>query len=335
MRKNWILNLQIFDGGAGAGAAGGAGGAGGDAGTSAEGMPAGNRVTILEDGTQVDQRLAERMEKQRKRHPERAQRGLATPAVPQGMPAQQDAAQTAKTPDEEFEELIKGKYKDQYQARFQQGINDRFRNQADLQGQLDGLKPMLDALAKQHGTEPGDYKALSDAILDDDSLYEEEAEEAGMTVEAYKNFLALKKEADAARAREEESQEQMAIREHLQKLIQQGEELKKVFPNFDLRTELGDPRFRRMTDPNVGLSVEQAFYAIHHNELAPQAYAAGIQRAQRQIGASIQANANRPVEGAMQGNAATADIHISPRNMTREQRRALAERAMRGEEIVL
>lgn len=342
MRK-WELDLMLF--GEGGGAAGGAGDGG--AGGSAEGTPG---EGVLEDGTRVDHRLAERMQKQRERHPGRTggeailagqngnTAGTGVDATGNGAnrnagnPAQ---AQNAKTPEEEFDELIKGKYRSQYQARFQQGISERFKNQANLQQQLDGLKPMLDALAKQRGVEAGDYEALSKNILDDDSLYEDEAEEKGMTVEALKAYKRMEAAADAARAKEQQSQEEAEFRNHLQKLAQQGETLKQTFPDFDLMTELNNPAFRRMTAPDVGLSVEQAYYAVHHRELAPQAYAAGIQRATTQISQSIQANAARPVEGAMQGNTAAANIHIDPRNMTRAQREELKKRARMGEKIVL
>ena len=341
MREKWDLNLRLFDGGAAAGAAGG--GAGG---TSAEGASGESGVEILADGTRMDPRLAERIEKQRKRHPERYAAGTAAPTgdrqgtAPQGTnrqetPAQGNQAQTAKTPEQEFDELIKGKYAAQYQARFQQAISDRFRNQEDLQGKLDSLKPMLDALAKQRGVKEGDWDALSKNILDDDSLYEEEAEAQGMTVAAYKNFKKLEAEANAAREAAARNQQQMEIRAHFQNLARQADALKQVFPNFDLQEELKNPQFRRMTSPNSGLSVEQAYYAIHHAELAPQAMAAGIQVARQQFSQSMQANAARPVEGAMQGAAQAAEIHVSPRNMTRAQRAELRERARRGETIVL
>ena len=230
MRK-WELDLMLF--GEGGGVAGGAGDGG--AGGSAEGTPG---EGVLEDGTRVDHRLAERMQKQRERHHGRTggeailagQNGntAGTGADATGNGANRNAgnpaqAQNAKTPEEEFDELIKGKYRSQYQARFQQGISERFKNQANLQQQLDGLKPMLDALAKQRGVEAGDYEALSKNILDDDSLYEDEAEEKGMTVEALKAYKRMEAAADAARAKEQQSQEEAEFRNHLQKLAQQGE----------------------------------------------------------------------------------------------------------------
>lgn len=335
MRK-WRLNLRIFEGGAGAAGGGAAGGAGGSAeGTTGEAGQ--DAVQILNDGTRVDHRLAERMERQRKRRPAAGGAGAADSNAEAGAEGQnvQPQAAEVKTPDEEFDELIKGKYAQQYQQRFQNAISERFKNQADLQGQLNGLKPMLDALAKQHGIEAGDYDALSKTILDDDSLYEDEAEEAGMTVEAYKSYKRLKDHADEMDARAKQAAEEEGFRNHLQHLAAQGEQMKTVFPDFDLMRELQNPAFRRMTSPDVGLSVEEAYYAVHRNELAPQTMAAGVQIARQRISQSLQANAARPNEGAMQGNTAAADVHISPRNMTRAQREALKERVRRGERIVL
>ena len=338
MREKWNLDLQIF--GEGGGAAGGAGA--GDAGNnSAEGTPAGEQEQILGDGTRVDRRLAERMEKQRARHPERAagianrQNGEPEPKGRADQAAEPAQAKPAKTPEEEFDELIKGKYAKQYQQRMQNGISERFKNQADLKTELDGLRPMLDALARQHGTPAGDWKALSDKILDDDSLYEDEADEKGMTVEGLKTFKKMEAQYNEMQKRQAENAEQEMFRAHLQKLAQQGDELKKVFPDFDLMTELNDPQFRRMTSPEGGLTVEQAYHALHFREIAPQAMAAGMQRAQRQIAQSIQANAARPMEGAASGNTQAADVHISPRNMTRAQREEIKMRARRGERIEL
>ena len=339
MRK-WNLDLRMFEGDGGAAAA--ANGEGQNAGGSAAGassqQTADQAVQVLEDGTRVDPCLAERMEKQRKRH-NRGNAGAAASAMTGGEQAQQQAQaqpqQNEKTPDEEFDALIHGKYAQQYQQRFQNAISERFKNQADLQGQLDGLKPMLDALAKQHGIEAGDYQALSNVILDDDSLYEDEAEAAGMTVEAYKSYQRLKQHADEMDAREQQAQEELGIQNHLRNLAMQGEQLKQTFPDFDLRKELNNDAFRRLTSPNIGMSVEDAYFVVHRKELMPQVMAAGVRTAQTRIAQSLQANGARPMEGAMQGASTAADVHISPKQMTRAQRQALKDRARMGEKIVL
>lgn len=330
--RPWRLTLQLFaEGDAAEGEASG----GPATAESAEVLSAvGNGETTLEDGTRVDKRLAERTEKLEKKTGKKIlQRSTGSQDQ---QPAQNQPDQTQpeqKTPEQEFDELIKGKYAKQYQERFQQGLNDRFRNQADLQAKLDGMKPMLDALAKQRGIEPGNVEALSNAILDDDSLYEDEAEKHGMTVEAYKSFRKLEAEAEQARKAQAENQKQQMVRQHLQELSRQGEALKKTFPNFDLQTELKDPTFRRMTAPNSGLTVEQAYYAVHHAELAPQAMQAGIARAKQQIAQTMQANAARPAEGALQSSATASNLTVNPKTMTRKEREEINRRVRMGEKI--
>ena len=170
-------------------------------------------------------------------------------------------------------------------------------------------------------------------VMDDDSLYEEEADDAGMTVEAYKSFKHLQEENARMKAHEQQEAEEEFFRAHLQKLAEQGEEMKKVFPNFDLAKEMENEQFRRLTAPNSGLDVRAAYYAIHHDELEPQAMAYGIQRAQQQISQTLQANRRRPVEGASRAGQ-PASITVDPSKMTREERQKYIERARRGETIV-
>lgn len=325
MRK-WTLNLQLFEGeGEGAAAAPGSESAQ-TLSAVADDMP--KAGDTLADGTKVDSRLAERMEKQRKRHPER-QMQIAT--------AQGEGAQT-QTDEDAWNQIKKGRFAEQYGRDVQNAVNERFKNQQDnaklyqeAKGQLDAMQPMLDALMQKTGA--GSIEELQNAILDDDSLYEDAAEEMGMTVEAYKGYKRLKDEHDRAVAKEQEDQQRAMWRAHFEDLTRQGEALKQTFPDFNLERELANKTFRRLTMPDSGLTVADAYYAIHHAELAPQAMMAGIRKAQNQLSQSLQANASRPVEGAMQGTAA-ADISLDPRRMTREQRDEIKRQVRLGKKIV-
>ena len=325
--RNWKLCLTLFGDGDGAAAAPGS--------ESAQTLSAVVNTPqagdTLQDGTKVDSRLAERMEKQRKRHPER-QMQIAT------AQNKTDAQQPGNQIEDEWTQAKKGRFAEQYGRDVQAAVAERFKNQQDnaqlyqeAQSQLDGMKPMLDALMKQTGAKSIDE--LKNAILDDDSLYEEDAEKMGMTVQAYKSFKKLQEANEAMRAQEEQNQQQLMLRNHLEELARQGDTLKATFPDFDLQRELENPVFFRLTAPNSGLTVEQAYYAVHHAELAPQAMAAGIRKAQTQISQSLQANGKRPVEGAMQSTA-PADITMDPRKMTREQREEIKRQVRMGKKIV-
>ena len=328
------MNLHLFgDGGgaAGASAAPAAGaGEGGEAAVVTQGT--------LEDGTKVDARLAARMEEQARKRRNRGQEPMrmAAPAKePETQPAEAQPAEEPAEPslEDQWNEAKKGKFREFIGRDIQAAVQDRFKNQKDANETLAKLEPALKALAKQRGVDEGDLDALAEDILNDDSMFEEEADREGLTVEAYRTMQQLKADNERMTAEKEAREQELFYREHFANLARQGEELKKTFPDFNLMKEMENPTFKRLTMPNSGLTVEAAYYAVHHKELETQAMAYGIQRTQQQISQTLQANRARPVEGAMKSGQ-PADIEIDPRTMTREQRKALIERARRGEKVV-
>lgn len=324
------MDLHLFEGGAaGASAAPAAGaGEGGEAAVVSPGT--------LNDGTQVDARLAARMEEQARKRRARGEAPVqaAQPAQEVKPEAQPQAEQQAEEPslDDQWAEAKK-KFKDQYGRDVKAAVDDRFKNQKDASQQLAKLTPALKALARQRGIDEGDMEALAENILNDDSLFEEEAEKAGMTVEGYRTFQQMKAEHDALAAREQEEAERQFINQHLMNLAAQADELKKVYPGFDLQTEMENETFRRLVAPNSGLKLADAFYAIHHRELESQAVAYGAERRTQEISQTLAANRARPVEGALTGGQ-PANIAPNPASMTREERAKLIERARRGEKVV-
>ena len=76
----------------------------------------------------------------------------------------------------------------------------------------------------------------------------------------------------------------------------------------------------------MNMTVEQAYYAIHGKELVPQLMAYGMQRAQNQMGQTLQAQRMRPAEGAMSAkNQAAAEPALNPNSLDRTERSKLKE----------
>ena len=330
--KHYAMNLQLFaeDGAAAAPAGGGAEtGTAADAGTM-------NDVRVgdtLGDGSQVtDARVAAALNRQMNRHPELRKvygqgRPQAAPAPEQaqGAPGQGAEGQVpaGNEPNDlqaRWEAAKKGEFKDLYGQDVQRAVQDRFKNQNDANKQLNDMQPMLKALMKKAGVDS--VAELQEMILNDDSLYEEEAEERGLTTEQLKEFKAI----EAENARLKRAEESAQIRKHVDGLMRQGEELKAMFPDFDFFKEMENPQFRAMTGPEMGMTVEQAYYALHGKEMVPQLMAYGMQRAQNQMGQTIQAQRARPAEGAMNGkNQAAAEPKLNPANLPRSERNKLKE----------
>ena len=97
--------------------------------------------------------------------------------------------------------------------------------------------------------------------------------------------------------------------------------MKKVFPNFDLRTELSNPAFARMTSPNVGISVEDAYYAVHRNEIQTAAMQVTAQKTAEKISNAIQSGSRRPDESGASSQAPSVST-FNYAKASREQRDA-------------
>ena len=307
------------------------------AGAPAADISAGGAFSVgdtLGDGTKVENaKVAAALNRQMKRHPElrqvyaQGQRQQIQPQAAQPVMQAQGQPEQMLEPSVQADDRlnrwneIKKEFKDEYGADIQARIQDRFKNQADANKQLESWRPVIDALKQKAGVEDdGEFQQL---ILSDDSRYEEEAEEKGMSVEALKQF----KEMEAENARFKAKQESAANQAHIQNLYGQCEELKKVYPNIDFFTEMNNEQFRLWTSPAVGMSFEQAYMALHGKEIQTQAVAYGMDRTREQLSQTIQAQRARPGEGAMNGRsqAAAAEPRMNPANMSKAERKKIKD----------
>ena len=200
-----------------------------------------------------------------------------------------------------FRRLIEGEYKQEYEdavsQRIQAAIQQRFRNQQDAKAQLEAYQPMLDAM-----------KARYDLASRMDSSTQT-------------------RESSAAAQRRD-----AALRQHFAGLSEQAKEMAQAFPDFDLMREMRDPRFLRMTAPGSGISVKDAFFAVHGEELQKDSMRYAAQRAGERIAASVQANASRPMENGM-GNQRPVHLRVDIEHMDKKTREEYRRRIRNGEEI--
>lgn len=289
----WNLNLQLF-------AEGGGGDGGTGTGASAVGMPATS----------------------------------ATGAKSQNSGAEQVAAgQEPIVADErqaKFEELIKGEYKDLYDARMQDTIKRRLKASQETVDRYNALTPTLEMLAKKYGVDVTDIESLNKAIEEDDSYYEDEALEKGISVEQLKAIRKMEREnAELKRQMQEQSVREQADRIYAG-WMEQSAQLQQVYPNFDLNTELANPRFVDLLRSNI--DVRTAYEVIHKDEIIPAAMQFTAQQVEQKIANKIAAGQGRPQENGLR-NGASAVVKSDVSQLSREDRRKLYERARNGEHI--
>lgn len=333
---NFRLNLQMFADGEAAAAPQAAGAETAAAETAAPAEPVSiNAGDSLPNGTRVQSsQVAAAMNRQMRRHPEL--RSVYGKGQPEAQQAEQAGETAEKTIEQRWEEAKRGEFAELYGKDVQNAIKDRFKNQADaseILKKMEKMEPMLKVLRERAGVETDDE--LIHHVMDDDSLYEDAANEAGMTVAAYRQFMEIKAQRDEMQQKEQDSIQEQMLREHFGKLSQQAEAMRQSYPDFDLQKELENRDFLKLTSPDVGLSVEDAYFAVHHKELAPQMMAYGMQRAKQQMGQTLQAQRNRPAEGAMssRGQGPASQIKIDPRSMTRKEREEIKRQVRMGRRV--
>ena len=342
MAKNkWYL-LQLFAG-EGAGASGGGEG-GGDGAVSGEsnGLAAGDQ-RLLELGVPME-KLKKRAKRANATLPEGAVR--TTPKEAQEQKPQEQVATAEENPTEDKTETTAHarmswdeiKADPEYNKEIQAIVQSRLRDAKKAEESLSKITPALELLARRHGldAENMDFEALAKAINDDDAYYEDIALEKGVSVETAKRID--QQERDSAREKREEARnlEQQKLQNHFRSLEQQGEALKKVFPKFDLRTELQNPVFARMTSPNVGVSVEDAYHAVHRKEIMSAGMQVTAQQTAQKISNAIQAGSRRPDENGTSGQSASVTT-FDYSKASKAQREALKQQiraaAARGEKL--
>lgn len=230
--------------------------------------------------------------------------------------------------DAEFEDLIKGEYKEVYGKRVQDTVTKRLKSTNEAIEKYNAIEPVFELLAGKYGVDPSDVSALSRAIQEDNTYYEDEAMKRGISVEQYKSIRAIEKENAAYK----EAERQAAAQRLVDQWTQEGEQVKAMYSAFDLDTEMRNPEFQRLL--KAGVSMKAAFEVLHKDELITGVMQKTAAAVKQQVVNDIAARGRRPAEN---GLAATANVHakVDVKTMTKKDRQALIRRAAGGEYIVL
>jgi hypothetical protein len=112
--------------------------------------------------------------------------------------------------------------------------------------------------------------------------------------------------------------------------------MKKDFPDFDLEEELKNATFARLTSRGVGISVSDAYFAVHHSEIISSAMQVAAQRTAEKISNSVRAGYLRPDETGTPTKApfvSTLDYKGASGAQREDLKRQIRSAAARGEKL--
>ena len=239
-------------------------------------------------------------------------------------PTMTDAASVADT---SFEEYVK-QHKDEASKWFQKQFNARHRDYNQLKEKAAATDSVMDMLATKFGIEDrSDVASITKALEADDFLYAERAEANNRTIEEQRNWDAIERENRQFREAQRRQQAQQNMQRQLEEWDRQSNNLRQVFPNFDLDTELQNEEFVNMLQS--GISMDRAFYAIHGEEITTGAMQYTAQAVRQATAEDLATRKNRPRENGLSSQAAakvSRDVH----KLTKKERAAMAAQSLKG-----
>ena len=215
-------------------------------------------------------------------------------AVPSSGEAEPLPAAGVRDVTSEFDALIRGKFKTQFDEKMQSAIKARLKGAKEIEGRYQTLVPALQLLSRRYGVEEGDAEGLCRAILG------QQEQENAHADRIYAAFL------------------------------QQSEDAKAAYPDFDLRKELTDNQFRALL--RSGVNVRTAYEARHMDTLLPAAMAATAKMVEEKIARGMASGGRRCAENGMVSRAsAVAKADVS--KFTKSDVDEIARRVARGERV--
>lgn len=230
-----------------------------------------------------------------------------------------------------FDELIRGEYKEDYDKAVQKVVRQRLAGAKENEARLAKMGPIMQALASKYGANVDDIDSIARYVEEDESLYEDAAYKAGMSVEQYKKFSRIEAENQRLTAERQLNEQRRAAQEQYDKWLEEAEQVKGEFPNFDLNTALQNERFQRLL--RAGVDLRSAYVATDTDNVLSGAMSYTAQQVARKTSATIAQRGNRPVEGGMSGQAASkAKTDVS--KLSNADIADLVRRATQGERVV-
>jgi len=251
----------------------------------------------------------------------------AQAAAAQNGPQDREADKRA-----DFEELIKGEYKTEFDERVQKILSGRLKSANEKTARLDRLEPALKVIGQIYGVDPSDADALLDAVATIGDKLANEALDKGMDPKDYARMKRQEAEISMLNERLSSFEAQAQADQDVRRWIGEAEALKSEFPNFDLQAAMQNDEFKKMLMQGIG--VRTAYIAANNGEILPAVMRDAAANARKKTVEAIRSGMARPTENG-RGNAAPATFKTDPSTWTDADFKNVEKQVMGGKKIYL
>lgn len=231
------------------------------------------------------------------------------------------------------------KYKDRIGEEIQGAIQKRFKNQQSYEDSYNDLVDGLGPLFLKYGLDGSDINGLKEALASDDSLLEDMAFNEGLTTEAVRERMKdrqenarLQKELDRIRAEQLQEKASRDAYNQYNQWVEEAEQLKQLYPNFDLATELENEEFRNDL-VNSGKSLRHIYEAAHLQEIIAGAVQTTAARTREAVTSDIRSRGMRPAENGVRSGSVAVKKDVN--SLTDKDIDKVYARVKAGETVTL
>lgn len=223
----------------------------------------------------------------------------------------------------EFEEMIKGEYKDVFAKRTEKIVKARLKDANGLKATLNSQQPIMDILMDRYHAK--DANDLLKALENDDLLYQEEADEKNMSVDQLRELKRLERRNKQLDREIEQERAEKRSREIYQNWLAEAEQVKQRYEAFDFQNEMQNPQFAQLV--MSGVPLKAAYETTHIDDFLNGAMAYTAKKVASATAENIRKNGARPPEGGRSGAVNSTPDYAK---MSTNEIRALLDKAIRG-----
>lgn len=267
----------------------------------------------------------------------------------EALPPEEPAAPQEKEPPVSFDDILKDPaHKQAFDQKVNEMFRQRFGDEKARKAKDENVSKLMLTVAQMLGQniqDPAqlDPAALHTALMENQSLIEAAAMDAGVSSQQYRSDLQMRSENAMLKAQVAQQQEaervnaqQMQQRQAYANLQQEAAQLKSIYPQLDLDRMLQDPQTMRTVQAlqiaGAKDPVRTVWEATHRAEIMGGLAARAAQTGAQKVANAVAANARRPDENGTQAQGGI-QTSLDPRNLSRQQRQEIRKRVARGEKI--
>ncbi len=198
----------------------------------------------------------------------------------------------------EFENLIRGQYKREFEERVKKIIDRRFRDARLMKEQIEKWRKVIETLHEKYSTDG--KQALLKRLYEDMPV--EKMDERSR--KALVKTMIWRREAD---------------------------ELLRENPEFDLKKELKNGAFIALL--KAGVDLKTAYRTLHQDEILESAIRYAAKKVRDQTMNEMRNRLSRPEENGAGGRGGSKVSPLSVGSMTRQEREEIEKRCARGEKV--